>query len=91
MLRIDGQEFPELKIWYDAVETTANFGWAMRGSMKKKTERRETEHAVLKQRYAGYVRVRLTGRSPERFLTCGRGSGLCCGICPVETRSIGFL
>ncbi|MFR2259514.1 MAG: hypothetical protein ACLS6B_10910, partial [Clostridium sp.] len=40
------QEFPELKIWYDAVETTANFGWAMRGSMKKKTERRETEHAV---------------------------------------------
>ena len=30
----------------------------------------------LKQRYAGYVRVRLTGRSPERFFNLCRGSGI---------------
>ena len=30
----------------------------------------------LKQSYAGYVRVRLTGRSPERFFNLCRGSGI---------------
>ena len=30
----------------------------------------------LKQRYAGYVRVRLTGRSPERFFNLCRSSGI---------------